>query len=336
MKRASIIGLLLMVLVLCIGCGVENQSKKDSMEKVTVLLDWTPNTNHTGVYVAQKLGYYQEEELEVEIVQPSAGGTSQLVAAGQGDFGFSYQEEMTIARTQGLPVKALAAVIQHNTSGFAAPQNKGIKTPRDFEGKKYGGWGSPAEAAMIKALMNQTGADFSRVDMVNIGAADFFSSVQRDVDFAWIYWGWAGIESELKNMPLDFIRLRDYNTALNFYSPLIIASENTLTKDPDKVSRFMRATAKGYEYCISNPQEAAEILLEAVPELNRELVVASQKYLATEYRAEATRWGEMSESRWKLYADWMYSQKLIEKPLDHDRAFTNKFLPEIIDVSSNS
>ena len=328
MKRIGVIMVLLLSLGLCIGCGTGSHTKKDTPEKVTVLLDWTPNTNHTGVYVADKLGYYEEEGLKVEIVQPSAGGALQLVAAGQGDFGFSYQEEMTIARTQGLPVKALAAVIQHNTSGFASPTDRGIKTPRDFEGKKYGGWGSPAEAAMIKALMNKAGADFNQVEMVNIGAADFFSSVERDVDFAWIFWGWTGIESELKEIPLNFMRLIDYSPALDFYSPVLAASESTITRDPDKVSRFIKATAKGYEYCIDHPQEAAEILVEAVPELNRDLVIASQEYLAREYRSDATRWGLMAESRWQEYASWMYSQGLIEKPLDSQKAFTNEFLPE--------
>ncbi|MGI6549754.1 MAG: ABC transporter substrate-binding protein [Syntrophomonadales bacterium] len=328
MKRIWLLMVCLLVLGLVTGCGGGGQTEKDAPEKVTVLLDWTPNTNHTGVYVADKLGYYQEEGLEVDIVQPSAGGALQLVAAGQGDFGFSYQEEMTIARTQGLPVKALAAVIQHNTSGFAAPTDRGIKTPGDFEGKKYGGWGSPAEEAMIRALMNQVGADFSKVEMVNIGSADFFSSVERNVDFAWIFWGWAGIESELKEVPLDFIRLIDYSPALDFYSPVLAANEKTIAEDPDKVSRFMRATAKGYEYCIEHPQEAAEILLEAVPELNRDLVMASQEYLVAEYQADAPRWGLMAEKRWRDYADWMYSQGLIEKPLESEKAFTNEFIPE--------
>ena len=170
------------------GCG-EPQESADQLEKVTVILDWTPNTNHTGVYVAQEMGYYKEEGLDVEITQPGEGGTAQLIAADQGDFGFSYQEEMTIARTKGLPVKAVAGVIQHNTSGFASPLEKGIKTPEDFEGKKYGGWGSPAEEAMLKALMQQVGADFDTVEMINIGAADFFSSVER----MWISPGSTGV-----------------------------------------------------------------------------------------------------------------------------------------------
>jgi ABC-type nitrate/sulfonate/bicarbonate transport system substrate-binding protein len=309
------------------GCG-ETQEDADQLEKVTVILDWTPNTNHTGVYVAQKMGYYKEEGLDVEITQPGEGGAAQLIAADQGDFGFSYQEEMTIARTKGLPVKAIAGVIQHNTSGFASPVEKGIKTPADFEGKSYGGWGSPAEEAMLKALMLQDGADFDKVEMINIGAADFFSCMKKDVDFSWIFWGWTGIESEIRGVPLNFIQLRDYHDALDFYSPVLIASDKTIEENPALVEKFMKATSRGYQYCINNPEKAGEILLESVPELNKDLVIKSQQYLAKEYQSDAKRWGEMSEERWEKYADWMYSQKLIEKPLDAKSAFTNDFLPE--------
>lgn len=241
------------------GCS-DQQDSGTNLEKVTVLLDWTPNTNYTGVYVAQKLGYYEEEGLDVEVNQPGEGSTAQLIAAGQGDFGFSYQEDMTIARTQGLPVKAIAAVIQHNTSGFASPVEKGIKSPKDFEGKKYGGWGSPAEEAMLKALMDKAGADFNKLEMINIGTADFFTSVQKDIDFEWIYWGWTGIESEIRGIPLNFIKLRDYHEALDFYSPILIASEKLLKK-PEFVKRFMKATARGYQYCINNPEDAAKIFV---------------------------------------------------------------------------
>jgi ABC-type nitrate/sulfonate/bicarbonate transport system substrate-binding protein len=330
--RKSLFAVLLVasLLLLLAGCNATKETgpKQEQLKKIKVLLDWTPNTNHTGVYVAQKRGYYKEQGLEVEIIQPSEGGASQLVAAGQGDFGFSYQEEVTIARTAGVPVKALAAVIQHNTSGFASPVEKGIKSPKDFEGKKYGGWGSPAEEEMIKALMNQEKADFKRVDMINIGTADFFTSIRKDVDFGWIFWGWNGIESEQKGISLNFIRLRDYNDALDFYTPLLIASDNTVKNDPALVSAFMKATAKGYADCIRAPQEAGQVLLDSVPELNKDLVLASQEYLAKEYRGDAPVWGQMSELRWQKYADWMYNQGLIEKPLDYQQAFTNEFLPK--------
>ncbi|NLV16355.1 MAG: ABC transporter substrate-binding protein [Syntrophomonadaceae bacterium] len=330
MKKSLIVFLALAFIFSTVGCGGNGQVEQDPLDKVTVLLDWTPNTNHTGVYAAQALGYYAEEGLEIEIIQSGAGSPAQLVASGQGDIAFSYQEEVTVARTTGLPIKGIAAVIQHNTSGFAAPVSKNIKSPRDFEGKKYGGWGSPAEEAMIKALMNQTKADFSKVEMVNIGSADFFTSVQRDVDFAMIFWGWAGIESELRNIPLDYLSIRDYSDALDFYSPVLVASETTISERSEMLTHFMRATSRGYDYCINNPQEAGEILLSAVPELNRDLVLHSQAYLAEEYQSDAERWGLMSGERWQRYADWMYSQGLIEKQLEFGQAFTNEFLPEAI------
>ncbi len=317
----------LLLASLLAGCdGTQKEPGSKELKKVTVILDWTPNTNHTGVYAAQKLGYYQEQGLAVEILQPGEGGATQLIAAGQGDFGFSYQEEITIARTKGIPVKALAAVIQHNTSGFASPAEKNIKNPRDFEGKKYGGWGSPAEEAMLKALMKQEQADFGKVEMINIGAADYFTSVRRDVDFAWIFMGWTGIEAELKGLPINFVFLKDYHDALNFYTPVLIANEETISGNPQLVQSFMRATVKGYRYCIENPRAAGEILLESVPELNRDLVLESQEYLAREYQSDAPVWGEMSEIRWKKYAEWMYDQGLIDQPLEPGKAFTNEFL----------
>ncbi|NLJ75885.1 MAG: ABC transporter substrate-binding protein [Peptococcaceae bacterium] len=332
MKRGLfVLALLATVVLLLVGCNSAQQTtgEQEALQKVTVLLDWTPNTNHTGVYVAQERGYYQEEGLDVEIAQPSEGGTAQLIGAGQGDFGFSYQEEATIARTKGVPVKALAAVIQHNTSGFAGPVEKGINSPKDFAGKKYGGWGSPAEEAVIEALMNEEDADFSQVEMINIGTTDFFTSIKKDVDFAMIFWGWTGIESEQRGVPLSFVRMIDYHDALDFYTPVLIASEDTLKNDPQMVGAFMRATAKGYADCINDPQAAGQILLDNVPELDEELVMASMMYLAGEYQSDAPVWGQMAAERWQKYSDWMYSQGLLEEPLDYQEAFTNEFLPGV-------
>ena len=137
-------------------------TKNQNLKKITVVLDWVPNTNHTGIYVARDKGYYKEEGFEVEIIQPTEGGAADLIAAGKGEFGISYQEQVTYARLANppLPVKAIAAIIAHNTSGFASPVGKNIKTPKDFEGKIYGGWGSPIEETMIRALMEKYGADY--------------------------------------------------------------------------------------------------------------------------------------------------------------------------------
>lgn len=305
------------------------KEKEDKLEKVTMILDWVPNTNHTGMYIALENGYYKEEGLDVEIIQPSEGGSSDLIAAGQGEFGISYQEEVTYARTatDPLPVKAIAAIIQHNTSGYGSPAVKNIKTAKDFEGKKYGGWGSPMEEAMLKGLMEKEGADFNKVERIDIGASDFFTSVENYVDFTWIFYGWDGVAAELREFDLNFIKLQDVEPALDFYTPIIIAHEKLLKDKPELTKKFLKATSKGYEFAIDKPEEAGKILVKHVPELDEEMVIASQKYLAKEYRAEAPRWGEMKEEVWATYGKWMLDKDLLENELKAKEAFTNEFLP---------
>jgi ABC-type nitrate/sulfonate/bicarbonate transport system substrate-binding protein len=322
---------LLITMLLLTACGspVDSNGTDETLRRVTLVLDWVPNTNHTGFYVAAERGYFAEEGLEVDIIQPSQGGSADLIAAGQADFGISYQEQVTYARTASdpLPVTAVAAIIQHNTSGFASPVSKGIERPRDFEGKTYGGWGSPVEEAMLQMLMNNDNGDFSQLEIMNIGTSDFFDAVENHVDFTWIYYGWDGVAAELRGYDINFIRLQDYADALNFYTPVLITSEALIEEEPDMISAFVKAASRGYTFAVENPEEAADILLEEVPELDREMVIASQKYLAGEYQADAPRWGEMKIEIWDDYAQWMYDQNLLERPLDAAKAFTNAFIP---------
>jgi ABC-type nitrate/sulfonate/bicarbonate transport system substrate-binding protein len=292
-------------------------------------LDWTPNTNHTGLYVAKDLKYYEAEGLDVEIIQPSEGSAADLVAAGQAQFGVSYQEEVTFARTAEtpLPIKAIAAVIQHNTSGFASSKEKNITRPKDFENHTYGGWGSPVEEATLKALMADDGADYSKMKTADIGSMDFFAAQSAGIDFSWIFYGWDGIAAELKNYPINYIKMTDYDKALDYYTPVLITSDKLIQEDPELVKKFLRATQKGYQYCIDQPDKSAEILMANAPELDKALVLASQKYLAKEYAAGGT-WGVMKESVWQNYAKWLEDRKLIPKPLNTAEAYTNDYLPQ--------
>lgn len=330
-KRLSLFLSIVLTMGLVSACGNDQAEKKDKeLEKITVVLDWVPNTNHTGMYAALEKGFYEEEGLEVEIIQPTAGGSADLIAAGQGEFGISYQEQVTYARTaeDPLPVKSIAAIIQHNTSGFASPVDKNIKTAKDFEGKKYGGWGSPMEEAMLKGLMKIEGGDFDKLETVDIDSLDFFTSVKDHVDFTWIYYGWDGVAAELQNYDINFIKLQDVEPALDFYTPTIIAHDDLLEQRPQLAEKFLRATSKGYKFAIEQPQEAGKILVKYLPELDEEMVIASQEYLAKEYQAQAPRWGEMKKEVWETYGKWMFDNDLLENKLDAEKAFTNDFLPK--------
>lgn len=305
----------------------ETEAPKE-LTKLKVALDWTPNTNHTGLYTAKDLGYYAEEGLDVEIVQPGAAGADTMVTSGEAAFGIGAQESLTLARLQGVPLVSIAAIIQHNTSGFAAPVDRNIKSPKDFEGKTYGGWGSPAEEAAMKAIMDPKGGDVKKVKIVNIGEADYFTAVKRDIDFAWIFYAWTGVEAELRGEPLDMLYLKDYAPQLDYYTPILTTSEKQISDNPELVKAFLKATSKGYQYAIDNPEDAAAILTKAVPDLDAKLVLASQKWLSPKYTDDASRWGEQKAEVWQNYADWMYGLKLLDQPLDASKAFTNEFLPD--------
>lgn len=312
------------------GCSKKEEKSADGGEKVTVVLDWTPNTNHTGLYTALENGYYKDQGLDVEIVQPPEGGAASLVASGKADFGISYQEEVTYAKTSDdpLPIKAIAAVIQHNSSGFASPKDKNIKTPKDFEGKIYGGWGSESETAAIKAVMEKTGADFDKVTIADIGQDDFFTATTNSVDFAWIYEGWDVVQAKLKNFDLNFIPLNQFDKRLDYYTPVIISNETLLNDNPELAKKFMKATTEGYQFAIDNPEEAAKILVKHAPEIDEELAIESQKFLASKYKDDAPRWGEMKDEVWNNYTAFLKEYGLINKDLKPEDAYTNELLPQ--------
>lgn len=325
---------LLFVCILALA-GCQSKTSKDAKEpskkelkKVTVVLDWTPNTNHTGLFVAKDKGYFKEQGLDVEIIQPGDAGADQLVASGKADFGVSYQEGVTQARVQGVPLVSIAAVIQHNTSGFASPVAKDIKEPKDFEGKTYGGWGSPVEKAIIDSLMKIEKADVKKVDIINAGDADFFTMVKKDVDFAWIYYGWTGIEAELRGEKLNMVYLTDYSKKLDYYTPVLATNEKMIKNDPKTVKAFVKAASEGYQYAIDQPDKAADILVKAAPDLDPKLVKKSQQWLADKYQDDAKQWGEQKFEIWKNYANWMSDHGLLEGKFDPKTAFTNDFLPQ--------
>lgn len=324
-KGLSVLALTGMIVA---GCGDKKPAGGQELTEVKVVLDWTPNTNHTGLFVAQAQGLWEKHGLKVEIIQPPEAGASSLVASGAAEFGVSAQEAMILAREEGLPLVSIAPIIQHNTSGFASPVERGITEPKDFENKTYGGWNSPAEKAVIQSLMNEQGADVEKVNFVSAGSADFFTAVTKGIDFEWIFYGWTGIEAELRNEPINMVYLTDYSKDLDYYTPLLMTNEKIIAEQPELVKAFLAGASEGYQYAIEQPDAAADVLIEAVPELNAELVKASQQWLSPKYQDDATRWGEQKLEVWANYGKWMKSHDLLAKELNYEDMFTTAFLPE--------
>ena len=326
-------------LLLLGGCNnsdnntVKNDHNTDDTvqtKKVTFVLDWAPNTNHTGLYVAKALGYYDEVGIDIDIVQPEESSTEALVAAGRAQFGVGFQDTIaaSYASDTPMPVTSIAAIINHNTSGLISRADKGIDSFAKLEGHTYATWDSPVEQNVIKAAMEAEGGDFSKLVLVSTYVTDVMAALQTDmIDCVWVYEGWDVAKARVDGIDYNYLDFAKSNPVLDYYSPTIITSDALMESDPQLVCDFLAATKKGYEYCVSNPSEAANLLCEAVPELDKALIEESMQFLATAYIGDGESWGYIDEGRWTAFYDWLYENGLIEKELG-SFGFTNEFLPQ--------
>lgn len=333
-KRLFALLLAAMMILGTAGCGnneTGNSDNGEKLEKITFVLDWTPNTNHTGLYVAQAKGYFEEAGLDVEIVQPPEDGAAVLVASGKAQFGISFQDSMAAALVgdSALPITAVASVIQHNTSGIISRAGEGMDTPKGMEGHSYATWNGAIELATLEEVVKADGGDFSKVELIPSTVTDEVSALKTNsVDSIWIFYAWAGVKTELEGLDTDYFAFADIDPVFDYYTPVIISGNKFLEENPDTAKAFMAAVSKGYEFAIENPEEAAEILCAAAPELDAELVLASQKYLADQYQADAEYWGYIDAERWNNFYKWVNDNKLVEGEVPLDTGFSNEYLPQ--------
>lgn len=331
MKKFIALLLALTMIFALAACGKSAETAET--ETITVVLDWTPNTNHTGIFVAQAKGYFEEAGLKVEVVQPPEDGAVTLVASGKAQFGVSFQDSLApaFAGDEPIPVTAVAAVIQHNTSGIVSRAGEGMDRPKGLEGKKYATWDLDVEKATIRDVMTADGGDFELVELIPSTVTDEVSALKsKSVDAIWIFYGWAGVACEVAGLDIDYFDFADIDPVFDYYTPVIIGGNAWMEENPETAKAFLSALSKGYTYAVENPKEAADILMEAAPELkaNTELVYASQEYLAKEYIADAARWGEFDGERWAAFFNWLNENNLMEEKIDPDFGFTNSYLPQ--------
>ena len=317
--------------ILVCACAVSAQDEK--LTQITFSLDWTPNTNHTGVYAAKALGYYEEAGLDVQIVQPSENGALLMCAAGQAQFAVDAQDTMaaSLDLDEPLGVTAVAAILQHNTSGIMSRAGDGITSAKGMEGKVYATWDIPVELEMIRYCMELEGADFNTVKLIPNNITDEPAALRaHQTDSVWIFYGWSGINAEVNEFDFDYWDFRSISEDLDYYTPVIIANNEFLQNSPETAKAFLAATVKGYEYAIEHPEEAAEFLIAGDNtgslEDARDLVYASQKWLSDQYTADAASWGVIDPARWDAFYNWLFSNGLTAHNLT-GIGFTNEFLP---------
>lgn len=317
--KKLVISTILLIMALT-GCSQETETRE-----VSLLLDYTPNTNHTGIYVAESLGYYDDVGIDLDITQPGASGVEQVVATGQIDFGISYEDYVSSAVANDLDLKALATITTHSTVGPISRKDRGLTDPSEWTGATYCGWGTPIEEAFIKKIATDYGVDPVDIDF-QVSTQTFLAETNT-CDIFWGYEAWENAQATLDGIEYDYTPARD---TIDYYPTVIITSDKLIDDDPQLVSDFMQATKKGYEYAAAKPEEAADIFLEANPEFDPELITTSQQIISPNYVNEQGKFGIIDDTVWTEFTDFMIDSGIIDESSREavNSAYTNEYIGE--------
>jgi putative hydroxymethylpyrimidine transport system substrate-binding protein len=309
------------------GCGT---AKDPEGRRVSLALDWFPNSNHAGIYEAVKRGYFRDEGLDVNVYTPSDPSTVlQTVGIGRDDFGISYQPDLLQARSQGIPVVSVLGIVQHPLNSVMALETSGIKRPGDLKGKKVGHPNIASNKAMLATMLATDGLKLSDVQLIDVGFDLVPALLSGQVDaVVGAYWTHESIVMELEGHRVNVMRMEQWGVP-DFYELILVTNETMLRERRDVVERFTRAFRKGFEATLAEPQRAIDSLLELNPgTVNEPVERRGVELLVPMWKAEAPRFGWQAADRWQGFTDWMKGQGFVQQTLDPSKAFTNEFADE--------
>ncbi|MCC6792719.1 MAG: ABC transporter substrate-binding protein [Thermomicrobiales bacterium] len=303
-------------------------ARAQTTENVTLALDWYPNANHAGLYVAEANGAFAAAGLEVDVYTPSDPTVVlQTVGAGQDTFGISYQTDLLLARAQGVPVVSIAALVQHPLICVMALEAKQISRPADLVGKTVAYPGIPSQEAYLATMLETDGHSLDDINLVNVEFNLLPAVISGQADAAMgAYWTHETILAEREGHPVTEMRVEEWGVP-DFYELVLVASEQTVAERPEVVRAFLSAVQQGYDAAIADPAAAIETLTSAYPETDREVEEQGIELLIPVWTDGVPAFGTQTAERWSSYADWMKSRGLIPAELDADAAFAGNLLP---------
>ncbi len=306
--------------------------------RVRLALDWTPNTNHLGFFVAQEKGWYAEAGVELEVLPYGGTAPEAILAAHQAECGISFQDSMTFAVAAGAPIVSVMAILQHTAQDIAVLAESDIERPKALDGRIYAGFGYPNEVPTLQAVIRADGGT-GTFDTVTLDAAAYEALYSKRADFVITFAAWEGIEAAQRGIDLRTFRFSDFGFP-DFYQVVLACDHDWLAKDPVAAKAFVSATARGFGFAALNPDEAAAILVAANPgifDANPDLPQASATYLAEQglFMDTHAAVGTQTLEKWSGYSGFLYEQGLLvdaqgaalAAPPDYSSLFSNEFLP---------
>lgn len=289
------------------------------MEKLTIALDWTPNTNHAGIFLAQQRGLYAAAGLDLAIVSPEADNYATTPArkllAGEADLAVASSETVLSYRTaaQPVPVTAVAALLQNDTSAIAVLAASGIERPAQLDGRVYASYAARFEDHIVREMVKNDGGagDLHLTYPPKLAIWDHLLSGQAAA--TWIFLGWEGAQAQLNNISLRTFSLGQYGIPYG-YTPIIVSTEAVIESKKPAIRKFLALTGTGYQAAATDGAQAArELAQTGQPAFaDQSFVRASLALLQPHFLDEAGQWGKMKEENWRRFTEWLIRHELLQ------------------------
>ncbi|HWV23112.1 MAG TPA: ABC transporter substrate-binding protein [Thermomicrobiales bacterium] len=298
--------------------------------KVTLALDWYPNANHAGIYMALDRGYFADAGLDVEVFTPADPTTVlQTVGAGRDTFGISYMNDVLQARGQDVPVVSVAAFSQHPLNCLMVLASSDIQTPADLKGKTVGMAGVPADEAAVDTILRSVGLTMDDIETVDVGYDLMPAVLSGRVDAViGVYWTHETILAEQEGTPVRYFKVQDYGVP-DYYELVMVAGESTIADREAVVRAMCGAMRRGYEAAAADLDGAISLLVEASPDLDADVERKGIELLAPMWTDDGkVRWGTQVAQKWEAYAAWAEDEGFLEPGLAADEAFRDDLFPD--------
>jgi putative hydroxymethylpyrimidine transport system substrate-binding protein len=315
MRRAAALLAAALLLAGIAGCG-GGGAEPGAPQGVTLVLDFVPNAVHSGIYAAQREGYYDDEGIDLTIRQPGESTDApKLLQAGRTDFAILDIHDLGIARERGLDLVGTMPIVQRPLAAVIARGDGPVRRPRDLEGHTVGVTGLPSDEAVVDSEVSADGGDPAAVKRVTIGFNAVSSLAAGKIDAATGFWNAEGVALQRQGVPVRIFKVNRYG-APSYPELVLSASRRTIERDPALVDSVVAATTRGYEFVSQHPAQGLADLLAAVPSLDRGDQAAQLRALRPDLRPAPFDPAVLHE-----WADWDLEHGLLKHPLDVEQAF---------------
>ena len=319
MKRAVALLAAALLLVGAAGCG-EDGAEPGVPKGAILVLDFTPNAVHSGIYAALEKGLYGDARVDLEVRQPGASTDApKLLAAGRAEFAILDIHDLGIARERGLDLVGVLPLVQRPLAALLSRRDSPVRRPRDLRGRTVGVTGLPSDEAVVDSEVGADGGDPRTVERVTIGFNAVSSLAAGKVDAVTAFWNAEGVALRRQGVPIRTFKVDDYGAPP--YPELVLATaRETLEENPELVDAVLDATRRGYSFVQRSPRQGLDALLDADPALNRAEQEAQLQALLPHLRP-----APFDPAVLRAWAAWDLKHGLLDRPLAVDEAF---HLPE--------